>query len=72
MFWTFTFWVVMIYVANSAMGLARSIVDYDWYAARMMRRGVEPNLKRLLIVRAVTLTTGVFIVCWVGAKAGYL
>jgi len=72
MLWTLTFVVATLYVANSAFGLARAITNYDWYVARVTRYGVEPNLKRLLLVKAVTLTTGVFIMCWTAAKAGYI
>lgn len=72
MLWVITFWLAVFYLANSALGLIRAMVDYDWYAERLRRRGIEPCLRRLLTRKAVTLTSGVFIACLLGAKAGYL
>lgn len=71
MFWTLVFWLLLLYLTNSALGMIRAVVDYQWYAERVMRRGIEPNLRRLVTTRAITLSFGVLMAFWLSAKAGY-
>lgn len=72
MLWTLAFWLLVLYLTNSALGLIRALLDKGWYEDRVIRRGVAPNRNRLMATKAITLTCGTFIACWPGAKAGYL
>lgn len=71
MFWAALFLLVMFYLANSILGLVRALVDPDWYAARMVQRGLTPSFSRLLTRKAVTSTSAAFLAYWLGMQAGY-
>ena len=72
MIWTVAFWLVVLFLTNSMMGLIRALVDKRWYEARVARHGVVPNRQRLVMTKAITLSTGAVMMFWLGTKAGYL
>lgn len=65
------FWLLILYMANSALGLVRALMDPNWYFQNAMSAGVEPNYQQLIFTKILSLGIGALVAWHVGAAARY-
>jgi hypothetical protein len=67
----FGFWIIALHMFNSALGMARALVNPDWYVSRALAAGVVPDVKNLVITKVLSLAFGSLIAWHLGRAAGY-
>ena len=69
--WTVIFWILVVLLANSALGTLKAAFNREWYEDTAYANGAKPDFNRLIIIKTVTIGAGLFVLYWIGTQIGY-
>jgi len=68
----FGFWLLVLFMCNSAFGLLRAVLNPNWYVSNALAAGVTPSYTSLIVTKVLSLSVGLLVAWHVGHAAGYI